>query len=108
MIEFDYNEAIQMLIDNLGDEKAQVLIDEFKDLIKVAIESAWIALDNKNYEEFGLQCHTIKSNSAILGEIDLECLCAEIDDITYNKEFKKIPDIEDEFIRLSKNIYKKL
>lgn len=108
MIEFDYNEAIQMLIDNLGEEKAQALIDEFKSLIKEAIEKAWVALDEQNYEEFGIQCHAIKSNVSILGAHELENLCARIDEITYEKEFEKIPDIQQNFLKLSKDIYKKL
>ena len=40
MSDFNYNDAIQMLRDNLGEEEAQKLIDEFTELVEQAIDDA--------------------------------------------------------------------
>jgi HPt (histidine-containing phosphotransfer) domain-containing protein len=104
MSDFNYNDAIQMLRDNLGEEEAQKLIDEFTELVEQAIDDAEKALKNQDYEEFGRQCHTIKSNAGILGENELENICVQIDDCVYNENFEKIKNYGDEFLRLAKDL----
>lgn len=90
-------EVYEMLKESLGEEKAKEAFHEFFVRVKENIDIALQSLDEKNYQEFGDQCHKIKSNIAYLGGAELQDMCQQYEQYAKNQEHDKIQEQEMSF-----------
>lgn len=94
-------EVLNMLKQSLGENRTNEIIAEFQSLLEKNIEEALKALDAKDYETFGKECHKVKSNVAYVGGKELSTLCIKIEEACYNKNYDAVTEMGEKFRTLS-------
>lgn len=89
---------IENLRETLGAENAPEVIQGFFDLVEENIKKSFVALEKKDYKNFEIYCHQIKSNVAYLGAQRLYEICTDIENFYVEQNFKSIESIAKKFV----------